>query len=398
MNYGDGQFETPCFIIDKEHLDNNINSLFSAINTYWSNPIVGYSFKTNNLPWLLTYLRNQGFYAEVVSGLEYDLALRMGYPPEHIIYNGPIKSEESFRYAIKHGSLVNIDSKIELEYIKSLDKELQGPCHIGVRVNVDLETYCPGQAQMGTLGGRFGFSDDTEELGSCLRAIQDTNHFVLNCLHVHSNSKTRSLEVFESLANFACIIIRKHKLNPEYLDIGGGFFGGPDAKDSFIDYFRTIQKVLKDYNLEDIQLIVEPGAAIIASPVEYACKVIDIKDTSRNRFIVLDGTRVHIDPMKHKNSYKYTIKIKDGDLIHTQVLVGSTCLEDDRFMLLHDEKKLEVGDEIVFKQNGSYTMVFNPLFINYLPKVYVKESGQHCLVRDKWNKNEFLQKNYWDEV
>ena len=395
MNYGDGQFETPCFIIDKEHLDNNINSLFSAINTYWSNPIVGYSFKTNNLPWLLTYLRNQGFYAEVVSGLEYDLALRMGYPPEHIIYNGPIKSEESFRYAIKHGSLVNIDSKIELEYIKSLDKELQGPCHIGVRVNVDLETYCPGQTILGDQGGRFGFSAETGELRACFDAVRSTNHFEVKCLHLHTNSKTRSLEVFSAIAEYACHIIKSYQLELDYIDIGGGFFGGPDAIFSFLDYFRTIKEVMETHNLGDIPIIVEPGASIIASPIEYVCSVTDAKEAVRGRFVVLDGTRMHIDPMKHKSAYKYSIISGSESVASKQVLCGATCMEDDRLMILQNETQLVTNDIVIFRQCGSYTMVLSPLFINYFPNVYLRDGEAHQLVRSKWGNDQFLQKILW---
>jgi len=315
----------------------------------------------------------------------------MGYPPEHIIYNGPIKSEESFRYAIKHGSLVNIDSKIELEYIKSLDKELQVPCHIGVRVNVDLETYCPGQTILGDQGGRFGFSAETGELKVCLGAIKSTNHFEVRCLHLHTNSKTRSLEVFSAIAEYACHIIKSYQLELDYIDIGGGFYGGPDAIFSFSDYFRTIKEVMDANDLGNIQIIVEPGASLIASPVEYVCAVTDVKETVRGRFVVLNGTRMHIDPMKHKSAYKYSIISSSECVASKQVLCGATCMEDDRFMILQDEAQLVADDIVKFRQCGSYTMVLAPLFINYFPNVYVIDGNSHQLVRSEWGNDQFLQ-------
>ena len=70
---------------------------------------MGYSVKTNSLPWLLNHLRKEGFYAEVVSAEEYDLARRLGYDSEKIIYNGPIKDRSVFEQVIKDGGIVNLD-------------------------------------------------------------------------------------------------------------------------------------------------------------------------------------------------------------------------------------------------------------------------------------------------
>ena len=53
--------------------------------------IIGYSYKTNYLPSLIKEMSNLGAYAEVVSRLEYDLALKIGVKPNKIIFNGPLK-------------------------------------------------------------------------------------------------------------------------------------------------------------------------------------------------------------------------------------------------------------------------------------------------------------------
>ena len=44
------------------------------MEAYWQNYIIGYSYKTNALPWLISYLNDQGCFAEVVSDDEYKLA------------------------------------------------------------------------------------------------------------------------------------------------------------------------------------------------------------------------------------------------------------------------------------------------------------------------------------
>ena len=62
-----GQMETPCYVIHKEVLDQQVALLKKALDDNWSNYIAGYSFKTNGLPWVLMQMKTAGFYAEVVS-------------------------------------------------------------------------------------------------------------------------------------------------------------------------------------------------------------------------------------------------------------------------------------------------------------------------------------------
>ena len=90
------QLPTPFFRIREQDLLYDISLLKEALSKNWGSYIMGYSVKTNSLPWLLCYLKNQGFYAEVVSKTEYDLALRLGFPAHHMIYNGPIKDRAAF--------------------------------------------------------------------------------------------------------------------------------------------------------------------------------------------------------------------------------------------------------------------------------------------------------------
>lgn len=85
------ELQTPCYIIHKDILDEGIRLLKSALERDWNNACVGYSFKTNSLPWVVENMKRAGFYAEVVSENEYDLACKHNF--EHIIYNGPVKGK-----------------------------------------------------------------------------------------------------------------------------------------------------------------------------------------------------------------------------------------------------------------------------------------------------------------
>ena len=67
-------------------------------------------------------MKQNGCLAEVVSDDEYSLAQKLKYTPNDIIFNGPVKSRDAFLAAVRNGSIVNIDSKQELEWISELEK------------------------------------------------------------------------------------------------------------------------------------------------------------------------------------------------------------------------------------------------------------------------------------
>lgn len=53
--------ETPYFVIDEVQLDENIHQLKKALSERFPSHIMGYSFKTNALPWIITKMKAEGF-------------------------------------------------------------------------------------------------------------------------------------------------------------------------------------------------------------------------------------------------------------------------------------------------------------------------------------------------
>ena len=94
--------QTPCYILDENRLMKNFSDLKSAFENAWKNNfIIGYSFKTNSLPYILTWMRSHGSYAEVVSEAEYKLALKTGFSSDKVILNGPVKGENAILEVVK---------------------------------------------------------------------------------------------------------------------------------------------------------------------------------------------------------------------------------------------------------------------------------------------------------
>lgn len=380
------ELQTPCFILDENDFKKNINNFKRVLNKYFETSIIGYSFKTNSLPRVLQLAKECGCFAEVVSADEYLLAETIGFDPENIIFNGPVKEKQVFLKALEGGSFINIDAKREIEWLIEYGK----PVSIGIRVNLDTESYVPGH----THTGRFGFCYENGELHDAIEKLR-INGYNVSRLHMHVSSTTRSPEVFECLSHKACEIIEKEALEIEAIDFGGGYFGGGDDGEHYETYISKIYETLKIYGMEKLKIIVEPGASVVASAFSYMTTVVDTKKTTYGDFVTVDGTRLHIDPLMTKSRYQYnTLQQKEGENA-VQTVCGYTCMEKDRIME-YSGTRLEIGDRIEFEKVGSYTMCFNSLFITYLPTVYSKIDSEYVIVREKWNVEEYIQKSRWE--
>ena len=105
------KLQTPYYVIHENELDSNFNKLRTALEKYWNNFIIGYSYKTNSLPWIIKHFDYLGCYAETVSEDEYNLAKEIGVSKEKIIYNGPIKTKKSFSCLSRFFNIVSAASR-----------------------------------------------------------------------------------------------------------------------------------------------------------------------------------------------------------------------------------------------------------------------------------------------
>ena len=232
---------TPAFVIDESALNLLVNRFQNALAKYWPHSVMSYSVKTNPLPWLLTYMKRQGVWAEVVSDSEYRLVRAIGFEPEQIVYNGPVKSRAVLRAALRNGSLTNLDSKREVRWAVELaEEDSRLDVRVGLRVNWDLEALCPGESTVNGEMSRFGFDFDNGDLEAAIAELSAAG-VTVGGLHMHRNSRTKSLQVYEAAAGVAAEIISKLDLELDWIDIGGGFFGSLNDTTGFDDYVYCIR-------------------------------------------------------------------------------------------------------------------------------------------------------------
>lgn len=389
-------FQTPYFVIDEPVLQRYYDMLSVSLSDNWNNYLIGYSFKTNSLPWLISYMKERGAFAEVVSEDEYSLAKYMGYADHEMIYNGPYKGMQSFRAVLLAGGIVNLDSMQEIGWLINLAGEFPGQTFkVGIRVNFDLEKMCPGETTMGEMSGRFGFCYETGRFADALKRLAKIPNVSVAGLHLHFSSKSRSIRIFRSIARMACQLKTEFELNLEYVDLGGGYCGGMEGRPEYPDYFPVIAKELRGcFTPENTKLIVEPGISLISKCTTFVTSVFDTRDIKQTRYVMTDGSRFNIDPTMIKSSHLFHIlplETQGNSTFDKQIICGFTCMEADRIFTYESKPELFPGDLIVYENVGGYTMSLNPLFIQYFPAVYVRNGDTMRMVRKKWTPGEYVQ-------
>ena len=80
------------YILDTAQFRTNFAELKKAFSDIYDKFNIAYSYKTNYTPKLCGIVDELGGYAEVVSDMEAEIALRLGVTPSKIIFNGPYKN------------------------------------------------------------------------------------------------------------------------------------------------------------------------------------------------------------------------------------------------------------------------------------------------------------------
>jgi diaminopimelate decarboxylase len=371
QTYGDS-----FYLLDIAAFRRNYHDLLNAFLEFYPNSAIGYSYKTNYTPRLCQYVNRAGGYAEVVSRMEYELALRVGVPPARIIYNGPYKTRCDIEEALIQGTIVNLDSLHEVAHVEAIARTWPNrQLIIGLRCNFDIGSNQPS---------RLGIDVKSPDFGEAFERLSWLPNCIIGGLHCHFSTNHRSIDSF-ALRTYNLLELSAayfSKVPPRFINIGGGFFSKmhPDLLDQFPtpvptyqDYARAIApQVAEAFPTEpQPELILEPGSAITADVLNFAAKIIDLK-TVQSRTVALASGSIHnIKPTLHsKNMPLRLVRAKSEahrrGRSSTLDIVGYTCMEHD-VLYTGYEGEVAAGDYALFQNLGAYTIVMKPPFIRPCP-------------------------------
>ncbi|MEM7355725.1 MAG: pyridoxal-dependent decarboxylase, partial [Acidobacteriota bacterium] len=127
------------YCLDLDRVEENLRQIESLFTALYAETKIAYSYKTNYAPAICRQVRDLGADAEVVSEMEYEMALQVGHRGEEIIVNGPLHSRDFLERALLAGSRVNLDSWYMLDHLDAIcHSHPQQEISIGVRLNYDI--------------------------------------------------------------------------------------------------------------------------------------------------------------------------------------------------------------------------------------------------------------------
>jgi diaminopimelate decarboxylase len=288
------KFGTPLFVFSESRIKHNIERLERAENVIGCKLKVCYAAKANSNMGILRTVKESGADLEVNSGGELYKALKIGFKPTQIIFNGTSKTEKELEEALNAGIYaIQTDSIYELELTEKVAKNLNKRANVSLRLVPEIEAETMRGLQTALLTSKFGMMPD-EALSAFNRWKPDDEFLNLCGIHLHigsqnPNAKSYSeaflalfhnlLEIYESTG---------HKLS--HINLGGGFPVNYLRDHSNIEDFPQSQKELFSANLnpgevlknawqivkisaedanasqllENIELLLEPGRSVIA--------------------------------------------------------------------------------------------------------------------------------------
>lgn len=387
------KYGSPLFILSESKLRETYRKAHQAFSSRYPKVQFAWSYKTNYLNAVCRVFHQEGAWAEVVSGFEYDKALHNGVPGNQIIFNGPYKTEDELKKVIEQQSIIHMDHFDELFGLIGLTDRLEKKARVAIRINMDTGIFPKWD--------RFGFNYENKEAWKAIEFIMQSEYLELVGLHTHIGTYILSTQAYRIAAQKLSALAKKtasvYSHNVYYLDIGGGFASAntlkgayhtaADVVPSFDAYADAITSAILQENWpggSPPYLFLETGRALVD---EAGYLLSTVKASKRlsdgRRALILDaGVNVLF------TTFWYDLEVHPGKKVSSSSdetdIVGPLCMNIDVIRKNLKYPLLEPGDPVVIPRIGAYNMTQWMQFITYRPPIYLidEKQGIH-LVRSR---------------
>lgn len=164
----------------------------------------------------------------------------------------------------------------------------------------------------------------------------------------------------------------------KWLNLGGGYlYSQVVDRQPFIELVRALKR---DYG---VNVYIEPGNDIVKQAGYLFSTVIDRFDSDGKTVAVLDTSINHLPEVFEYQRSPEIVLDHPGDV--PVILAGSTCLAGDIFGEYGFSNIPAIGDRVVFKNQGAYSLIKANRFNGYnLPDIY------------RWNGSDLRRLKHYD--
>ena len=260
-------------------------------------------------------------------------------------------------------------------------EELKGTVDLGLRINPQLSF---------AEDPRYDPCREYSKLGVPLDQLADQfsnspQTFVgLNGLHFHNNCDSTDPAALAATVDKIIAAIPSLLNQVSWINLGGGYlldeFEEPDI------FTGTVQRLTTEY---DLDVIIEPGAALVRTAGSIVSSVIDLFESDGITVAVLDTTVNHMPEVLEYEFVPDVLGHVDGGK-YSYLLAGCTCLAGDQFGISSFDAPIEIGSTITFPNTGAYTISRANTFngVN-LPSIYRRDMSGNLILEKEHTFEEF---------
>tara|TARA_B110001452_G_scaffold222237_1_gene195043 strand:+ start:1310 stop:2488 length:1179 start_codon:yes stop_codon:yes gene_type:complete len=327
-----------------------------------------YAVKTNPHEIVLKHVINNGIKNFDVASINEIEKIKKLLPEARLYFMHTVKAREDIAKAYNDFNVKDfaLDTKDELLKILQSTNNAKD-LNLYIRIAISNE-----HAEI-DLSRKFGASPN-EALGLVRLCKQHASkiglsfHVGSQCMHKISFSKG-----IKEIGN----IIKKTKIVPEIINVGGGFPSVyPDLNPDPLDnYMSEIKKSLKDLKLTKLpEIICEPGRAVVA---ESGSTIVKVNLRKKQKLYINDGTYGSLFDAGVPNFILPSRMISSGRIQSKKITAfnfyGPTCDSLDYmkgpFLLPNNIKE---GDYIELGQLGAYGLTFRTKFNGFFSDTIVE--------------------------
>jgi diaminopimelate decarboxylase len=442
------EYESPLFVFSAPRIKSNINRLRKAADSVQHPIRFFYASKANSNMAVLKTVLESGIDVEVNSGGELFKALRVGFRPDQIIFNGTSKSAGELDDAVRAGIYaINVDSIYEIGLVEeavsrvaSEDGKAVTPARVALRLVPEIGTRSHLGLQTALLTSKFGISS-SEVLDAFRRGLQNPDLIHVCGIHIHVGSQTPDVEpfaeAFRSMWEHLIAIHRETGHRLEHINLGGGIpvnylrdrsqadqipeherdMLGADLEPSIVlaEALRVARESARDVQaehlLEQTTILLEPGRSVIADAGLVLTTVLNMKQRPETGDVWL-LTDAGYNIMLSMNNYKWyyhTISASRAGEPHESEykVAGPLCDSGDVYFdierggRLPDYRKLPAdikpGEVLALLNSGAYSLA-QMFHYNGRPlpaAVMVQDDGTATLIRRRDTYEDLLTNDVW---
>jgi len=439
---------SPLFVFSGPRVKSNIERLRAAARSV-EHPIrFFYASKANSNLAVLKLVLESGIDVEVNSGGELFKALRVGFRPDQIIFNGTSKSDSEMDEAVRAGIYaINVDSIYEIGLVEAAVKRLAEatgqppvPARIALRLVPEIGTRSHLGLQTALLTSKFGISS-SEVLAAFRRGLQNPDLIHVCGIHIHVGSQTPDVEpfaeAFRSMWEHVVAIHRETGHTLEHINLGGGIpvnylrdrsqadqlpeherdMLGADLEPSVVlaEALRVARESARaadaEHLLDKTTILLEPGRSIIADAGLVLATVCNLKQRPETGDVWL-LTDAGYNIMLSMNNYKWyyhTVSASRAGEAHDSdyKVAGPLCDSGDVYFdierqgRLPDYRKLpsdvQPGEVLALLNCGAYSLA-QMFHYNGRPlpaAVLTGENGEARLIRRRDTYDDLITNDVW---